>query len=205
MGLFSSLASFGLGFLGYKSQKDSAKSAEHAAERQYHQTREDLSPWRIAGERGLKGLEDTITDYSRAIIDPGRYYTESPGFNALVRRQTENLGKAYSARGAIDTGEYPEEVGKMINYLTMQDYGNYLNRVGGLANLYGGLSSQGQSAAAATGTAGQWAAGQKIDAGYQGSNAYTNFLQNIGGTLNQEYMMNALANRGALGGDTTGT
>ena len=202
MGLFSGLVGIGLGLLGYKEQKDAARSARHTAEQATAQIRSDLGPYREAGEWAVDNLQDVIKKYERTIYSP-LSYEQSPAFESLVGRQMNILGKLHSARGAIDSGTYDENVGQMINYLTLQDYGNYLNRLGSLANLYGGVALQGQSAAAQTGTAGIWGANALANAGYNQANAYTNLLQNLGGTLNQEYMLNALANRGALG--TTGS
>jgi hypothetical protein len=217
----SALVGAGASYLGSKSQ---SKSAEKAADSQvdaariasdtqlemYNQSRDDLAPWREAGERSLKDLERIQGTYEGAIMDPNQY-TESPAYGWLQEQGIKTLDKRASAAGTRGSGGHSKDLIQYGQGLAKTDYGGYLSRLESLMNRYAGTSNVGQTSTATTATLGANAASQiGQNALYSGNaqaygeigqaNARTglyNNLSNIGSNaVNQYATYNALQNMG---------
>lgn len=97
-------------------QAGSATEAIEAQERARQQAREDLSPFRKAGEQSLTGLlglaneragAGTLEGAGRLITDPNaqrQFITQNPFFNALADDAQSRLFANQAARGKVGSG-----------------------------------------------------------------------------------------------------
>lgn len=121
----------------------------------YNKTRGDLSPYNetgkaatytLAGLYGLPGADGTVhaPDYSGFKNSPDYAFAKSEGINAL--------DSSAAAKGNLLSGGQLKELTDYGSGLASQNYGNYVQRLMGLAQL-------GESAGAQTGSYGANAAG----------------------------------------------
>ena len=109
----------------------------NAEERQFQQTREDLSPYREAGKNALKQYNKTIGgDYSG--------FTSAPDYQFGLEQGEKALGRAQAARGNYFSPRAMNELSRYGQGYGSQRLTNYLSRLQG-------LSSMGQTASAQTG------------------------------------------------------
>ena len=195
------------GGLSYLSAKDQSDAAEKAADSQsqvqwdmYWQSREDIGPWREAGERSLEDLERLQKTYEDVIMDPSKY-VESPAYNFLLNRGVGAIDAAASASGGLDKGARSKDLMAYGKGLASQDYGNYVNLLGNLLNRYAGTAGVGQTAANTVANLGQNTANQVGNAQAAGyinrSNAQTGMyenLANIGSNATNQWMLNNYLN-----------
>ncbi len=169
-------------FQGYQAgqaadvQAAAAQQAGQIQERQYQQTREDLAPWRTVGEQALyqyadllgipaPGAEGPVTpDYSA--------FTESPGYQFRLAEGQKAIERSQAARGLLGSGQTLKAITEYGQNIASQEYGNYMNRLSGLAGVGQATTVQtgqfGASAAAQTGGAIE-AAGRARASGYLGT------------------------------------
>jgi len=148
-------AAVGLGsaLLGSSASRSAANAAAGAADRasdaqlrMFEQNREDLAPYRAAGQRGLAAFEGTL----------GPSFTASPGYEFARGEGIRAIDQGASARGLLNSGARLRELMRYGTGVANQEYGNYQNRLASLAGL--GQSATGQTAqlgAQAAGMAGQ--------------------------------------------------
>lgn len=226
MSFFSILApvlGVGLSLLGMKEQSKAAKSVagaqvaagDRAAQAQlemFYQSREDMTPWRVAGEQGLEGLENITQQYFDVLADPSQY-VQSPGYNFLMEQGVGALARGASAAGKLDSGQYSKDLMQFGQGLASQDYGNYLNRLLAGGNQFANIAGLGQSTAVAGGQMGQQT-GANLGNIYQGqgnalaagainqanvrTGLYSN-IANIGSNALNQYMMYQGMSGGARG------
>ena len=197
----SSLIGGGLSFLGSKEQsKGASRAADAQAEVQwemYRQSREDLAPWRAAGQRSLADLERMQGMYEGAIMDPNRYI-ESPGYDWLQQQGVSAIDRGAAARGKLDSGQNQKDLMAYGQGLALQDYQGYLGRLESLMNRYAGTAQVGQTASNTLAGLGQNTAynvGQAQAGGIIGqTNARTGLYQNlanIGTNATNQWMLNS--------------
>lgn len=189
------LAAGGLGLgsalIGSRASSRAASAAAAATDRatqaqqeMYGQTRTDLAPFREAGTGVLPTLVQQV----------GTSFQESPGYRFAFDEGVRAVDSAAAARGMLNSGARLRALTQYGQGVANQEYGNWFNRLQGLAGM-------GQNAAAMTGSAGanaasgignaQIAGGQAQAAGIVGG---ANAL--LGG-LNQGLGLWALMNRPA--------
>lgn len=106
-------------------------------ERQYDQTREDLAPWREAGQNALQRLQDPTA------------FETSPGYEFRRSEGIRNAENVFSNRSG--GGNAMRALNDYNQNMASNEYGNWWNRQAGLAGV-------GQSATQATGAFGAQAA-----------------------------------------------
>ena len=147
MGIGAAIAGVALaGSTAYSAnQQDKAADRSSAAflrgataeERQFEQTREDLSPYREAGKNALEQYNKTIGgDYSG--------FTEAPDYAFGMQEGEKALSRAQAARGNYFSPRAMNELSRYGQNYGSQRLTSYLSRLQG-------LSSMGQQASAQTG------------------------------------------------------
>lgn len=155
MSLFSSVVNAFSAQKAAKAQKRAADEANNTIKQQYEQTRTDLQPFRQSGTNALSRYGDLMgmngdTAYSTAL----QGYKESPFLSQLISNTQKGVDASAAARGGLFSGATAQAIGDRTGQLYMQDFNNYLGRLGGMADA-------GQNAAAQTGQFGAQAAAQR--------------------------------------------
>lgn len=155
MSLFSSVVNAFSAQKAAKAQKRAADEANNTIKQQYEQTRTDLQPFRQSGTNALSRYGDLMgmngdTAYSTAL----QGYKESPFLSQLISNTQKGVDASAAARGGLFSGATAQAIGDRTGQLYMQDFNNYLGRLGGMADA-------GQNAAAQTGQFGAQAASQR--------------------------------------------
>jgi len=136
-------------------QKRAADAANNTIKQQYEQTRADLAPYRQAGGNALSQYQGLLgmngKDAQAAALSQ---HTESPFLSQMVTNTQRAVDGSSAARGGLFSGATAQAIGDRTGQLYLQDYNNYLSRVGGMTDM--GLSS-----AAQTGQFGANAAAQR--------------------------------------------
>lgn len=181
-----------------------AGSANRAADIQqgiYNQTRADLSPFTTAGTGALSQLSQILGIGGGAPDNTMlfRALEQSPGYQFSLQQGLNAVNASGAARGLLNSGATIKAATSFGQGLAQSTLGDYLNRLGGIANL-------GQNSAAMTGNIGNTAAanaGQSLIAGGNaaGSGILGSQLQMSGG-INQALNNSLLALKlgGGFGG-----
>ena len=195
----------GLSYLGSKEQgKAASKSADAMADVQwamYEQNREDLAPWRQAGERSLADLERVQGTYESAVMDPSGYQ-RSPAYNWLEQQGRAALNRQAAATGQFGSGRHQKDLIQYGQGLALTDYQGYLGRLESLMNRYAGTSQVGQTSSAQIAGLGANVANQvgsaqyasQINQGNARTGLYQN-LSNIGSNAVNQFMLNNYLNQ----------
>lgn len=129
------------GYLQGEAAKDaantSASASRYAADlqyQQYEQTREDLDPYRRAGEGAL----NTYSSYGQSKVDPGQYLSgdygvnvdiySDPSYQFRVGEMNRGIDRAAGAYGNLLSGNRLEEIMARSGEMASQEYGNAYNR-----------------------------------------------------------------------------
>lgn len=149
-GLASADAQRSAGNKAADAQRAAAQGGIDVQKQQFAEVQKMLSPWLNAGQ-GALGQQQALLGLSGQDAQQealNQTVANSPYFNQLVQQGEQGILQNASATGGLRGGNVQEALAKfrpgMLNQLFQQQ----------LANL-GGLSSQGQNAAAMTGQAGQ--------------------------------------------------
>ena len=191
------------GYFSSKAEKSQNKAAKKSADAMadvqwgmYEQNREDLAPWREAGERSLADLERVQGTYEGAVMDPSKY-KQSPGYNWLEQQGRASINRQSAAQGQFGSGRHQKDLTQYGQGLALQDYQGYLGRLESLMNRYAGTSQVGQTASNQIAGLGANAANQVGSANYASQinqgNARTGLYQNlsnIGTTATNQFMLN---------------
>ena len=192
--------SAGLSSMSARKEADAARKAADSQTKvqwqMYRQNREDLAPWREAGERSLADLERVQGTYENAVMDPNQY-KQSTGYNWLQQQGISAMDKSASARGKLDSGQHSKDLTQYGQGLALQDYQGYLGRLESLMNRYAGTSQVGQTSSAQVAGLGANAANQvgsaqyasQINQGNARTGLYQN-LSNIGTNATNQFMLN---------------
>ena len=155
MSLFSSVVNAFSAQKAADAQKRAADQANNTIKQQFEQTRADLSPYRQSGANALSRYSDLLgmngnEAYGKALEG----YTQSPFLSQLVQNTQKAVDASSAARGGLYSGATAQAIGDRTGQLYLQDFNNYLGRLGGMADA-------GQNAAAQTGQFGAQAASQR--------------------------------------------
>lgn len=127
------------GAYGANQQKKAAQGAANAAadgqqlaiaeqQRQFDLTRQDMQPWMQAGQNALGQMQAlNAGDFSS--------FTQSPDYQFALDQGLQGLDRSAAARGSLNTGGHSADVLGYAQGLASQNYGNFYNRLAGLANV----------------------------------------------------------------------
>jgi len=157
-------------------QKSAANNQVALARETRDLTRADLAPYYGAGQEGLNalryelGMGDRPVDYGGFQATPGYQFARDEGLSAVE-------GGA-AARGGLYSGATMQALQERGTGLANQEYGNYVNRLSGLAG-------SGQNAAAGMGAANQAYSNQAGNALGAYGNAAAAGAIGVGNAVNQ--------------------
>jgi len=217
------LAIGGSALLGASAAKSAASTQAAAADRaaelqnqQFQQTREDLAPYRAAGQTALNALTPLATNYQKFGMDQ---FQQDPGYGFRLSEGQKALDRQAAARGGLISGGALKAAQRYGQDMGSQEYMNAFNRYqterNAQLNPLQSLAGVGQTTAnqlgqygaanaanvgnLMTGGAAAQAAGQvgMANAVTGGLGTYLNYTSN-------NNLLNALRNRGG-GGFPSGT
>lgn len=174
-------------------QAGAAKKAGNASERaaqaaidqsnaNYDRTKTSLDPYINAGNGALSQMQALNNgDFSSFKASPDYQFTLDQGVQASDR--------GAAARGSLYSGGHSADLMSLGQGLASQQYGNYYNRLQGLAGMGNssalGLGSIGTGNAAAVGNFGLAGAQAQGNAAIQGANSNTALVGNLSQALGQ--------------------
>lgn len=163
-----------------ESQKSGAKSAANATKGAaddsnalqayiYDRNRQDQLPWLQAGQSALGQIQQ---------LNAGNYesFYNSPDYSYARDQTQQGIERGAAARGGLFNGGESVDLANALNGVASQNYGNYYNRLAGVA---------GVGQAAANNLAGQ---------GQNYANASSNNLYNAANATASAYQQNANTN-----------
>ena len=126
------LAIGGSALLGASASKSAAKTQAGAADRaaelqqqQYEQTREDLAPYRAAGQTALNALTPLATNYQKFGMDQ---FQQDPGYAFRLSEGQKALDRSAAARGGLISGGALKAAQRYGQDMGSQEYTNAFNR-----------------------------------------------------------------------------
>lgn len=125
--------------------------------------RNDLAPYRDAG----------LADYGAYRGAVGGSFQASPGYEFARAEGIRGIDQAASARGLINSGARARELMRYGTGVANQEYGNWMNRLQGLAGV-------GQTASGQTASLGQQAGQNMAALNQQGGGALANLAMQTG-------------------------
>lgn len=201
-------------------------------QREFNINQQNLEPWLntgksalnvLAGMYGLNsgsqstGATQTLFDGTKATPINGGIagsqpnysaFFQSPDYQFALQQGQGALDRDAAARGTLYGGAHTADAIKFGQGLASQQFGNYYNRLAGLAGIGQQTGTQlgymGQSTANQIGNANEWNAQNQMNSSYNQANAYSNLagqLGNAGGQL-AGYMLNRPQTTNYLGGGT---
>ena len=143
----------------------SADASAQLQQIQYEQTREDLAPWREAGERALTQQEELISPEGyqafEESLDPDKF-KDTDYYKFLQSEGVRARERSASSRGLLLSGGQQRAITAFGQGLASTEYGNYFQRQRSLrtsrANELASVAGTGQQATTATGKFGASAA-----------------------------------------------
>jgi hypothetical protein len=222
----TALAIGGSALLGASASKSAASTQAAAADRaaelqnqQFQQTREDLAPYRAAGQTALNALTPLATNYQKFGMDQ---FTQDPGYAFRLSEGQKALDRSAAARGGLISGGALKAAQRYGQDMGSQEYTNAFNRYqlerNAQLNPLQSLAGVGQTTASQlgqfgaanaanvgnlmTGGAAAQAAGQvgMANAVTGGLGTYMNYSQN---QVQNSLLQQALKNRGSIYGGPT--
>ena len=176
MTFFAAGAALVVGAMQYKASKDASKAQQKSANsataeqaRQYDQTRQDQQPWLQAGQDALAQMQQ---------LNAGNFssFTQSPDYQFALDQSLKAQERGAAARGGFMGGGADADRIALASGLASQNYGNYYNRLAGLAG-------QGQQQATNLGNLGMNYASNVGNIGMNAANQRASSYQNQAGTL----------------------
>lgn len=146
------------------SSRASRKAADKMAEGQrsaqqiqmevFQQSREDLEPWLVSGASALGKLGETLLGGDMEA------FKESPGYKFRLDQGIQSIDRSAAAGGEVGSGQHLAALTEYGQGIASQEYGDYINRLAGMAGTGQTTGSQlGQLGAGAGARAGGYAAG----------------------------------------------
>jgi hypothetical protein len=198
-----------------KAQGAAANQASATELEQYHQNREDMAPWRDAGEAALSQLtagtaaggqfarDFTLADFQR-----------DPGYQFRMGQGTQALERSAAARGGALSGGSLKALSRYGQDYASNEYSNAYNRWNAdrdrRFNRLSSLAGIGQTATTQTAAMGQQTASSVADnitsAGNARASGYVGQANAVNGgigSMQNMYFMNKLLNNG--GGSSSGS
>lgn len=186
IGGVSALGAAGMGLAGANEQADAARSAAQTQWRMYVQNREDMAPWREAGQKALG-------EYEKLLYQGPPKYTETPGYQFRFGEGLRAIDAAASRGdlGGFGSGAHKKAILRYGQDHATVEFENSLNRYYRRLNAIALPAQIGQTAAAQTGEFGQATAARmgayQTALGNAKASAY-NTLGNIGLWGADQYM-----------------
>ena len=126
------LAIGGSALLGASAAKSAASTQAAAANRaadlqnaQFQQTREDLAPYRAAGQTALNALTPLATNYQKFGMDQ---FQQDPGYAFRLSEGQKALDRSAAARGGLISGGALKAAQRYGQDMGSQEYTNAFNR-----------------------------------------------------------------------------
>jgi hypothetical protein len=126
------LAIGGSALLGASAAKSAASTQAAAADRaaelqnaQFQQTREDLAPYRAAGQTALNALTPLATNYQK--FGMGQFQ-QDPGYGFRLAEGQKALDRSAAARGGLISGGALKAAQRYGQEMGSQEYTNAFNR-----------------------------------------------------------------------------
>ena len=107
-----------------KTQAGAAQQAADISQRQYEQTRQDLAPWRAAGEQALNKLIP-MSEYQKFGMDQ---FQQDPGYAFRLSEGQKALDRSAAARGGLISGGALKAATRYGQDMGSQEYQNAFNR-----------------------------------------------------------------------------
>lgn len=157
-----------------KAQQNAANQQIAESRRQYDQDRADLAPWRTTGASALARLS---REYGLDGNSAGSGFVADPGYQFRLAEGQKAMDRAAAARGLYNSGAAVKAVGDYNQNMASAEYGNYWNRLAGLAGV-------GQQATNTGIAAGQASTQNIINAYGNAGNARASSYANTGSAIN---------------------
>ena len=172
---------------GANAQAAAADAAARESGRQYDQTRQDMMPWLNAGTNALSQMQALNSgDFSS--------FQQSPDYQFAFDQGMRALDRSAAARGSLFSGGADADRIAFGQGLASQQYGNYYNRLAGLAGIGQTSANQlGQFGAQNAANQGQYAMGSanaRASAYGQQANAWTIALAGVGSAVGYGFGIN---------------
>lgn len=157
MSWLAAAVTVGTTLYGANQQKQAAKGAANAQQRaadaataeqqrQFDLTRQDQQPWLQAGQQALTQMQGlNAGDFSS--------FKQSPDYAYARDQMQQGIERGAAARGSLYSGGTNIDLANALNGIANQNYGNYYNRLAGMAG-------QGQTTATNLGSLGMGMANQ---------------------------------------------
>jgi hypothetical protein len=114
-----------------KTQAGAAQQAADISQQQYEQTRQDLAPWRAAGEQALNKLIP-MSEYQKFGMDQ---FQQDPGYAFRLSEGQKALDRSAAARGGLISGGAMKAAQRYGQEMGSQEFQNAYNRLAGIAQL----------------------------------------------------------------------
>jgi len=134
-----------------KTQASAAQSAADAQLQMSNQSREDMTPWRLAGQKALGTLEQKIN------AGPGEF-TASPGYQYTLGQGEKAINRYMASRGKYTSPAAGLSLMRNAEGLASTEYDKFLNRYYQSLTPYQSLAGVGMTSASNTAQLGQNAA-----------------------------------------------
>lgn len=186
-------AILGAGALGaagsYFASSKAADAGEAAADKSaavqrelYYQTRSDTEPYRALGlgAAGKLARLAGLGSPDQSAAEVGQFYA-SPGYQFRLGEGQKALERSAAARGMLNSGATLKGITRYGQDYASNEFGNYVNTLGGLAG-YGPVATNQQ--VAANNSLGQGLSNSAIAGGQARVSGYTNMGNTIGSLAN---------------------
>jgi hypothetical protein len=160
-----------------KAQKKAADQQIAESRRQYDQDRADLEPWRRTGASALEVLSREYGLSPREAGGPDSAFIASPDYEFRKGQSLKALERMQNARGMWNSGATRTGLIERAGNEASAEYGNWWNRMAGLAG-------QGQAATNTGIQAGQNTTAMINNATQQAGNARASSYANTGSAIN---------------------
>lgn len=169
---------------GAKAQRDAANGAIAASQENYDKTAANLNPYISAGTSALGQMNAlNAGDFSS--------FKASPDYQFAMDQGLQGLDRSAAARGSLFSGGHSADIMGYAQGLASQQYGNYYNRIAGLAqsgqNAASNLGSVGTNNAAAIGANLTNAGNATANGAQNQANNTSQFANTVSGAFNQWY------------------
>lgn len=176
-------------------QADAADRAAQLQYEMYQQQREDLAPWRAAGQQGLNTLQSMLQ------AGPGDFKA-SEGYQWTLGQGQQGIQNAMSAMGRNRSGSHLKAATSYAEGLASTEYDNFLKRWYQSLTPYQSMAQIGMTTGEQLGQSGMQAAANAGNATMAGGNAIAQGVANqsnaltgtIGNLANQYTYYNQLKN-----------
>lgn len=162
-----------------KAQRDAAAQQLAYQREKDAQDRADLAPWRTTGASALARLaQEYGLSGGTGGATPSSGFTADPGYQFRLAEGNKAIERSAAARGLLGSGATLKAANNYAQDVASQEYGNYWNRLAGLAGV-------GQAATNTGIAAGQASTANVMNAYQNMGNARASSYANTGSAINQ--------------------